>query len=123
MLAIANAVIALGVIVVVGRVVMRPLFRLVASVGMSDLFVATTLFVIVATGVAGVDQSQGLIPHGIAGEVDGDVPAAAFAGLPRLGHHGARCHEVAGGVIEHLRRQFLRPVDAGGLAFGVVEAG
>ena len=31
---------------------MRPLFRLVASVGMSDLFVATTLFVIVATGVA-----------------------------------------------------------------------
>jgi len=43
---------ALGVIVVVGRVVMRPLFRLVASVGMSDLFVATTLFVIVAAGVA-----------------------------------------------------------------------
>src|SRR5438093_1743379 len=52
MLALANAVIALGVIVVVGRVMMRPLFRLVASVGMSDLFVATTLFVIVATGVA-----------------------------------------------------------------------
>ena len=43
---------ALAVIVVVGRVVMRPLFRLVASAGMSDLFVATTLFVIVATGVA-----------------------------------------------------------------------
>ena len=52
MLALANAIIALGVIVVVGRVVMRPLFRLVASVGMSDLFVATTLFVIVAAGVA-----------------------------------------------------------------------
>src|SRR5438105_1370989 len=52
MLALANAVIALDVIVVVGRVVMRPLFRLVASVGMSDLFVATTLFVIVAAGVA-----------------------------------------------------------------------
>ena len=52
LLALANAAIALGVIVVVGRVVMRPLFRLVASVGMSDLFVATTLFVIVATGVA-----------------------------------------------------------------------
>ena len=50
--ALANAAIALGVIVVVGRVVMRPLFRMVASVGMSDLFVATTLFVIVATGVA-----------------------------------------------------------------------
>ena len=52
LLALTNAALALGVIVVVGRVVMRPLFRLVASVGMSDLFVATTLFVIVATGVA-----------------------------------------------------------------------
>src|SRR6185369_656137 len=52
LLALANAGIALGVIVVAGRVVMRPLFRLVASAGMSDLFVATTLFVIVATGVA-----------------------------------------------------------------------
>ena len=51
-LALANAALALGVIVVVGRVVMRPLFRLVASTGMSELFVATTLFVIVATGVA-----------------------------------------------------------------------
>ena len=51
-LALANAALALGVIVVVGRVVMRPLFRLVASAGMSDLFVATTLFVIVAAGVA-----------------------------------------------------------------------
>ncbi|MEH2532197.1 CPA2 family monovalent cation:H+ antiporter-2 [Bradyrhizobium sp. AZCC 1588] len=51
-LALTNAAVALAVIVIVGRVVMRPLFRLVASVGMSDLFVATTLFVIVATGVA-----------------------------------------------------------------------
>ncbi|MEH2519682.1 CPA2 family monovalent cation:H+ antiporter-2 [Bradyrhizobium sp. AZCC 1610] len=51
-LALTNAAIALGVIVVVGRVVMRPLFRLVASARMSELFVATTLFVIVATGVA-----------------------------------------------------------------------
>ena len=51
-LALTNAALALAVIVIVGRVVMRPLFRLVASAGMSDLFVATTLFVIVATGVA-----------------------------------------------------------------------
>lgn len=51
-LALTNAALALGVIVIVGRVVMRPLFRLVASAGMSELFVATTLFVIVATGVA-----------------------------------------------------------------------
>lgn len=52
LLALTNAAVALGLIVVAGRVVMRPLFRLVASVGMSDLFVATTLFVIVAAGVA-----------------------------------------------------------------------
>ncbi|HET9584586.1 MAG TPA: cation:proton antiporter, partial [Bradyrhizobium sp.] len=52
LLALTNAAIALGVIVIVGRVVMRPLFRLVASAGMIELFVATTLFVIVATGVA-----------------------------------------------------------------------
>ena len=51
-LALTNTVIAIGVIVIVGRLVMRPLFRLVASVGMNELFVATTLFVIVATGVA-----------------------------------------------------------------------
>ena len=51
-LALTNAALVLGVIVIVGRVVMRPLFRLVASAGMSDLFVATTLFVIVAAGVA-----------------------------------------------------------------------
>lgn len=68
-LALTNAAIALGVIVVVGRVVMRPLFRLVASVGMSDLFVATTLFVIVATGVAaalaGVSMALGAFIAGL----------------------------------------------------------
>lgn len=68
-LALTNAAIALGVIVIVGRVVMRPLFRLVASVGMSDLFVATTLFVIVATGVAaalaGVSMALGAFIAGL----------------------------------------------------------
>jgi CPA2 family monovalent cation:H+ antiporter-2 len=68
-LALAHAALALGVIVVAGRVVMRPLFRLVASVGMSDLFVATTLFVIVATGVAaamaGVSMALGAFVAGL----------------------------------------------------------
>jgi CPA2 family monovalent cation:H+ antiporter-2 len=68
-LALVNAAIALGVIVVAGRVVMRPLFRLVASVGMSDLFVATTLFVIVATGVAaavaGISMALGAFVAGL----------------------------------------------------------
>ena len=45
--ALTNTAVAIGVIVIVGRLVMRPLFRLVASAGMNELFVATTLFVIV----------------------------------------------------------------------------
>src|SRR5882757_2556362 len=46
------------------------------------------------------------------------MPASALARLARLRHHGAERHEVAGGVIEHLRRQLLRPIDAGGLSLG-----
>jgi CPA2 family monovalent cation:H+ antiporter-2 len=68
-LALTNTAIALGVIVIVGRVVMRPLFRLVASAGMNELFVATTLFVIVATGVAaaaaGISMALGAFVAGL----------------------------------------------------------
>ena len=39
-------------IVVFGRVLLRPLFRLVASAGHDELFIAATLFVIVGAGVA-----------------------------------------------------------------------
>jgi len=52
LLALANALAAVGLIIVVGRVVLRPLFRLVAATATTELFVAATLFVIVATGVA-----------------------------------------------------------------------
>jgi CPA2 family monovalent cation:H+ antiporter-2 len=52
LLALANAALALGLIVVLGRLLMRPLFRLVAASGTGELFVAATLFVIVGTGVA-----------------------------------------------------------------------
>jgi monovalent cation:H+ antiporter-2, CPA2 family len=51
-LALTNAALAVGVIVVFGRLLLRPLFRLVASAGTSELFVGATLFVIVASGVA-----------------------------------------------------------------------
>lgn len=68
-LAVTNTVIAIGVIAIVGRLVMRPLFRLVASAGMNDLFVATTLFVIVATGVAaaaaGISMALGAFVAGL----------------------------------------------------------
>ena len=51
-LALTNAALALGLIVVVGRLFLRPLLRLVASTGARELFVAATLFVIISTGVA-----------------------------------------------------------------------
>ena len=51
-LAVAQAALALAFIVVFGRLLLRPLFRLVAATGTSELFVAAILFVIVGTGVA-----------------------------------------------------------------------
>jgi CPA2 family monovalent cation:H+ antiporter-2 len=51
-LAVTQAALALAFIVIVGRLLLRPLFRLVAATGTSELFVAAILFVIVSTGVA-----------------------------------------------------------------------
>lgn len=50
--ALAKAAVALVAIVVVGRLLLRPLFRHVAENGTRELFVAATLFVIVASGLA-----------------------------------------------------------------------
>ena len=47
-----NAAVAVAAIVIVGRLLLRPLFRLVAATGATELFVAATLFVIIGTGVA-----------------------------------------------------------------------
>jgi monovalent cation:H+ antiporter-2, CPA2 family len=51
-LALLRALLAVGLIIVVGQLLLRPLFRLVARTKSHDLFVAATLFVVVATGVA-----------------------------------------------------------------------
>jgi CPA2 family monovalent cation:H+ antiporter-2 len=51
-LALLNAAVAVGGIVVVGRLLFRPVFRLVASAASTELFVAATLFVIIGAGVA-----------------------------------------------------------------------
>lgn len=51
-LTLLNATLAVTAIAIVGRLFLRPLFRLVASAGTIELFVAATLFVIVGTGVA-----------------------------------------------------------------------
>ncbi|HEY6024856.1 MAG TPA: cation:proton antiporter, partial [Pseudolabrys sp.] len=51
-LALLNAALAVGAIVIVGRLLLRPLFRFVASAGASEIFVAAALFVVIGTGVA-----------------------------------------------------------------------
>ena len=52
LLALAQAVLAVGVIVVVGRYLLRPLLRLVAGTNSSDLFMAATLLIAVGAGAA-----------------------------------------------------------------------
>jgi monovalent cation:H+ antiporter-2, CPA2 family len=68
-LALANAALALGAIVAVGRLLLRPLFRLVAATGSRELFVAATLFVIVGTaviaGVANLSMALGAFVAGL----------------------------------------------------------
>ena len=68
-LALTNAALAVGFIVVLGRLLLRPLFRLVASAGTSELFVAATLFVIVgagvAAGLAGLSMALGAFVAGL----------------------------------------------------------
>jgi CPA2 family monovalent cation:H+ antiporter-2 len=51
-LALAQAAFALAAIVAAGRLVLRPLFRLVARTRSRELFMAATLFVVVGTAVA-----------------------------------------------------------------------
>lgn len=50
--ALVNATLAVAAIVIVGRLLLRPLFRLVASTASHELFVAAALFVIIGAGVA-----------------------------------------------------------------------
>jgi CPA2 family monovalent cation:H+ antiporter-2 len=67
--AVAQAALALVFIVVVGRLLLRPLFRLVAASNTSELFVAAILFVIVGTGVvaatAGLSMALGAFVAGL----------------------------------------------------------
>ncbi len=67
--ALVVAVFAISLIVLVGRVLLRPLFRLVASVNSNELFIAALLFVIVGTGViaaaAGLSMALGAFIAGL----------------------------------------------------------
>lgn len=68
-LALGQAGAALAAILLFGRFLLRPLFRLVAGTQSSELFIATTLFVIVLTGVvaavAGMSMALGAFVAGL----------------------------------------------------------
>lgn len=67
--ALLQAAVAVGAIVFAGRFLMRPLFRLVASVHSAELFIAAVLFVILGTGVvahqAGLSMALGAFIAGL----------------------------------------------------------
>jgi CPA2 family monovalent cation:H+ antiporter-2 len=69
LLAFAQAALAIAAIVIVGSVLLRPLFRLVASSDNTELFVAATLFVAVGSGlltaVAGLSMALGAFIAGL----------------------------------------------------------
>ncbi len=68
-IAIGQACAAVAVIVLLGRFLMRPLFRLVAATSSRDLFTAAVLFIIVAAGVianaAGMSMALGAFVAGL----------------------------------------------------------
>lgn len=67
--ALAQAFVAVGLIVAIGYMVLRPLFRLVASNGGNDLFVAAVLLVAAGSGVvtaaAGLSMALGAFVAGL----------------------------------------------------------
>lgn len=67
--ALGQAFIAVAIIVVIGRALLRPLFRLVGSLRSDELFIAAILFVIVGTGVvaaaAGLSMALGAFVAGL----------------------------------------------------------
>jgi monovalent cation:H+ antiporter-2, CPA2 family len=67
--ALTQAALALGAIVVVGKFLLKPLFRLVAQTQNHDMFIATTLFVAVgtsfATAAAGLSMALGAFVAGL----------------------------------------------------------
>lgn len=69
LLAFAQAGLAIALIVIVGTMLLRPLFKLVASSANSELFVAATLFVAVGSGlltaVAGLSMALGAFVAGL----------------------------------------------------------
>src|SRR5262249_54007435 len=99
--ALVPAVVALAVLVGVGRLILRPLFQLVAAAGSNELFVAACLLVVIGTGFIPppIGKSLALGP-GARGD---RVPPAD------RGHHCALPGPAAGAVFRVGRHQ-PRPV-------------
>jgi Kef-type K+ transport system membrane component KefB/voltage-gated potassium channel Kch len=68
-IALAQAILAVGLIIGVGRFALRPLLRLVAGINSSDLFMAAVLLIAVGTGVlanyAGLSMALGAFIAGL----------------------------------------------------------
>ena len=68
-IALAQALLAIGLIIGVGRFALRPLLRLVAGINSSDLFMAAVLLIAVGTGVlanyAGLSMALGAFIAGL----------------------------------------------------------
>lgn len=68
-LALAQACLAIGLIIVIGRFLLRPLLRLVAATQAVELFVAAILFIVVGiaviAGVAGLSMALGAFVAGL----------------------------------------------------------
>lgn len=67
--ALLRAVAAVGIIVLVGRLLLRPLFRLVGSLRSAEVLLAASLFVVILTGVvaavAGLSMALGAFVAGL----------------------------------------------------------
>lgn len=67
--AFGQAVLVIGVIAILGNLLLRPLFRLVASADSTELFVAAALFVVVGSGLvtaaAGLSMALGAFVAGL----------------------------------------------------------
>ena len=82
-IALFQAIAAVAIIVLVGRIVLRPLFRQVARTQSIELFIAATLFVIIATAVvaalANLSMGLGAFVAGLLfGDICGAMQMAAF---------------------------------------------
>src|SRR6185437_1770341 len=58
--ALLTAIVALGALLIAGRLILRPLFHLVAETGSNELFVAACLLVVIGTGTISAASGQSM---------------------------------------------------------------